>query len=68
MAKFNLFLYETDRGGQDDVSEILSDEAAVRLTKQELQELQDKLRKQKSEYERTNRTFVSEERKKALFQ
>lgn len=38
-----------------------------RITRKELMELQEKFRKQREAYERINGTFMSEERKKALY-
>lgn len=38
-----------------------------KMTRKEIEEIQDKFRKQREAYERVNGTFMSEERKKALY-
>ena len=38
-----------------------------RITKDKLSEIQEKFRKQKEEYERQNKVFLADERKKALY-
>ena len=65
MEQFNLFMY-----GSEEREQLLSTELSgsnYRITKRELQEMQEEFRRQKEAYERKNHTLMSDERKKALY-
>lgn len=65
MKRISLYNEELDGNDGEHFKPSFSSAPGSYITKRELQEHQDKLRMQKEEYERRNRTFLSEEIKRA---
>lgn len=66
MESFNLFMYKTEET-EEPLRESIFDAHHYRLTKKEMEKIQEEFRRQKKVFEKENKIFMSEERKKALY-